>query len=118
MRQASKSREEWKELVNNFTVSGEKQKDYCQQRGIGYNAFKFWYYKLRDENNGTTATIDKADFVNLKIIASSQEGLNNVVKASKAEEMMVVKIILVNGIKLEITTSNILQLIHQLNYVA
>ena len=138
MKQDRKRREEWEILVNDFISSGEKQKSYCLQKGISYHAFRFWYYKLLAEKNTdylctTKATIDKSDFINLKIVTGDKKALDktncdNANKAStkhktKSEvtgitEITGATITLANGIKVEITTSDILQLIVALSDVA
>lgn len=109
-----KTKEEWQELVNDFSPEKQSKKDYCKERDIKYNAFRNWYFKLKSN----TGLIKKER-------AESKLGVSEVKKELPNKEFIgfrlvsnVTKINLPNGINVEVATGDVIELIRKLLHVA
>jgi len=95
----SRTRDEWKKLIEEFISSKQKMKDFCKAININAPTFKKRYYQLRGDNGA----VNKKSFVGFKILQPSLSGL---------------KVYLPNGINIEIAGQDALKLIKELMNVA
>jgi len=134
MRQGQRSKQEWAEIVEDFKKSGKNKSSYCRVKDLKYHTFKYWYYRLSDKNGHDKAEQEKSGdfgrvveeaqtgFTRLKVIGSDgvllPDNDPSCEEARTREQVSTIKLVLRSGIKLELETSNILELIRELNYVA
>jgi len=45
----SRRAEDWKKIIEEWSASGERQRDYCAARGIGVSSFYQWRARLKKE---------------------------------------------------------------------
>lgn len=133
MKQERKSKQEWEEIVEDFKNSGKTKKSYCRIKDLKYHTFKYWYYQLSGKNSHNKDKQEKScglarmsgeaeiGFTRLKVISSKEDlaqDNNSGCEEVKTKKQVSIKLVLRSGIKLELATSNILELIRELNYVA
>lgn len=111
----TKTKEEWQQIVNNFTLGKQSQKAYCKERNINYRSFKYWYYKLKP-----VASLTKEERTALKA-----DVLPEVTKEIANKEFVgfrlvpsITKIKLPNGINIEVAGGDVVGLIQKLFHVA
>ncbi|MBA2762650.1 MAG: hypothetical protein H0U39_11990 [Segetibacter sp.] len=51
------------EIIGSWKQSGLSQKAYCEQNGIRYYVFHYWYKRYRDEQSGS----NEASFIPLNV---------------------------------------------------
>jgi hypothetical protein len=97
MKAQARKQAEWQLIIKDFTGSGQEASEYCMQRQLHLRTFKYWYYKLR---SGPGSTNLEGGFVGFKLLQPP------VIKDNVA-----VKIILPNGINVEVATDDVINLI-------
>ena len=43
------NKENWQNIIKAWQKSGEKQTEWCKQKGINISTFKYWKYRLKKE---------------------------------------------------------------------
>jgi uncharacterized protein (UPF0261 family) len=100
MRTKSRTKDEWKKLIEDFRSSKQKMGDFCKAIEMNAKTFKKRYYELRGDEGGV---IGKKGFVGFKILQPVTSGM---------------KVHLPNGIVVDIAGQDALRLIKALKDVA
>ena len=108
-----RTKEEWKQIVDDFIPDHQTQKAYCKENNIKYGTFKNWYPKLKagenpknrletesDMSADLTKRVVNKEFIGFKLVPN------------------ITRISLPNGINLEVATGDVVGLIKKLLHVA
>lgn len=50
-----RSAEQWRQLLNEFKMGSETDREFCRVRGLGLSSFRKWRYRLDRADSGTAA---------------------------------------------------------------
>lgn len=118
----NRTKEEWQKIVSDFIPRKQTKKAYCKEKNIKYGSFKNWFYKLSPtadlvEESRTKSRLDELSQVTGKAPSNETNSSDKEFVGFKLA-VPVTTIKLPNGISIEVTTGDIVELIKQLIDVA
>ena len=61
MARASRPRDEWRKLVREWESSSETAEDFCDRHDLGLSTFRWWRWRLAQDEAGDSAPVTRSD---------------------------------------------------------
>ena len=60
--------EYWRDQSEDWEISGLTQADFCSERGLSLPAFRWWRWKLKQEDRGSTSSVAPEEGSGLRLV--------------------------------------------------